>query len=158
MAKLSLWSGPCYASEFRQVFEKRHHFRGLGEWSLFDNRCEVIDGGVVEDKAFPGEGISERRQQEAEEVLTPWVSESELGRLKMGRGQLVSRIFETMLGLHLISSGELLKGLGLGSDICLYIHSTNIYSCQTLHNVQNKPKKKKILLLYKLCSSGGESH
>lgn len=101
---------------------------------------------MVEDKVFPGEGISEQSQQEAEEVLTPWVSQSELGRLKMGRGQLASRIFETMLGLHLISSGKLLKGLGLGSDICLYIHSTNIYLCQALHNVQNKPKKKKIYI------------
>ena len=73
MAELSLWSGPCYASEFRQIFEKRQPSRGLGEWNLFDKWYEVDGKGITEDKAFLGEEIPEQRQQGAEELLTPWV-------------------------------------------------------------------------------------
>jgi len=59
-------------------------------------------------------------------MLIPWISGSDLRGLRMGNGQLVSRILERMLGLYLIASGELLKGLE--SDI----HLINIHLCQEL--------------------------
>lgn len=59
-------------------------------------------------------------------MLIPWISGSDLRGLRMGKGQLVSRILERMLGLYLITSGELLKGLELD------IHLINIHLCQEL--------------------------
>lgn len=130
-AKTKPSSGRCYASEFREVFEKDTIWE---EWRLFHARCDVVRWRCcVIGQGIPGRGGIWMT------TAGSWGNVDSLdfrlwfrGIKDAERSVSAQNPWEDAWTLFDKQWGACWKVLKLGSDIHLFIHSTSIYSCQAL--------------------------